>query len=271
MRTGRRDLIIGGGLGALAAGTVSAAPTAPAPADQATLTAPGARLEMAIRFTRGGVERGRERATCTVNANGTLTLSARSESRDPRVVRDTTYLLAPDHRPLAAFVLMTNDGRPDWWAQYRFTDGAVEMEGWGVDGRRGAGRFPLQRPVAAFVTHAVATDMFVARAADRARPGEVVRTLVHLSSADPYGRTGPEFVAREVGVRITDGGLVATPLGPLRADHVELHLPDATGSLQPFQDMWCLAGTPIFLRSRARPPYDTLYELTALEFFPPGA
>lgn len=259
----RRHLIA---LGAAAAAMPRSARAAP-PAHPA----PGTRIELAIAFTRNGRRRGEERATYTFNRDGTLTMTARSESFDPAVVRDVTYWLAPDGRPREAYVRIANAGVPEGAALYRFTDTHAEVDVDNVKAGRSTRRVPLDTPVAALVAHPVTTDVMVGMAADRSRPGAVLPAKgVWLGSADPYGRTGPELVPADVAIAWLGTKPQPTPAGDRPADHYLLHLRGADGRFAPFQDLWCLAGTPVFLGGHARPPVDTRYTLDRFEIIPPS-
>jgi hypothetical protein len=226
----------------------------------------GSRIEMTIGFRRDGRLRGRERVTYTLNRDGTTTMSARSESFDPAVVRDVVYQLGADHRPAEVFVRITNGGVPEGAGLYRFAADHALLDGSNAKRGRVSERFPLAGPVKAFVAHPVATDVMVCIAADRTRPGAVVPASgVYLSSADPYGRSGPEFTPADVAVAFLGNAPLPTPVGKLPADHFLLYLRGEDGAFAPFQDLWCLERTAIFLRAFARPPVATSYGLETLE------
>ena len=269
----RRDFLCAATVLGSAAGLFSGAGLARSSAvtSRATaLLAPGTRIEMGIRFVsdNSGLERGHERVTYAFNLDGSITMSARSESFDPPVVRDVIYLLGPDFRPLSCSVQITNAGRPAGAGWYRLTEDMAELEGI-AGGKRISRQQPLNGPVRALVAHPVSSDVFVGMAADKSQPGKVVRADgVYLTSADPYGRTGPEFVAANVAVAYLGIEQVTTPIGRMPADHYLLYLPAANGRFAPFQDLWCAVGTPVFLKAYARPPVATRYEISSLEIAP---
>ena len=234
---------------------------------------PGSRLEISIAFIRHGTDapRGVERVTYTFNRDGSTTMSARSESYDPPVVRDVIYLLGPDHRPRSCHLLVTDAGRFAGVGWFRLTDTAVRLEG--QSSKRGeiSQQYSLRTPVRALVAHPVSTDVLVGLAADKSRPGEPIQASgVYLTSADPYGRTGPDFVAADVAVAYLGIDRVETPLGSTPGDHYLLYLRAPAGSFEPFQDLWCVADTPIFLKAYARGSFHTRYELTAMRIIAPA-
>ncbi len=265
----RRNLIGGGA--SLAGAAMAFLPdkrAAAAPAvGPADIVVPGTRLEMTIRFAKDGDDRvrGRERVTYAFNLDGTITMSARSESYDPPVVRDVIYLLGPDFGPLSCHVQITDAGKYVGSGWFRMTDRAVEIEGFSASAGRISRRISVDSPVRALVAHPVSTDVHVGMAADKSRPGVPVEVkTVYLTSADPYGRTGPDLVAADIAVAYLSTGAVDTPVGRLPSDHYLLYLRGPGGGFDAFQDLWCIAGTPVFLKAFARAPFSTRYEISEL-------
>lgn len=241
--------------------------------DQAapTVGEPGSRIDMLIRFTKepSGEERGVERVTYSFNVDGTITMSARSESFDPAVVRDVVYLLGADFRPQSCYVQIADRGRPVGSGWFRLSARNVEVE---ADTAKGRVReeHAVPEPVKALVAHPVSTDVHVSLAADRSQPGAVTPAEgVYLTSSDPYGRTGPELVRADVAVDYLGVEEIVTPLGRMAADHSLLYLRGNHGRFEPFQDLWCAAGTPVFLKAFARPPVATRYEIAQMSITGP--
>ena len=238
------------------------------------VTPPGTELLLGIRFIglRDGqpVVRGRERVHYRFTGDGGVTMSAHSESFDPPVLRDVFYRLGSDWRPRECFVSSqsgTEFGGSGW---YRWSEGEVEIEGHNPAAGRISRRVALESPARAVVAHPVSTDVLVGMAADTARVGGPISAQgVYLTSADPYGRTAPELVKGDVKVAYLGEEPVETPVGVFTGDHFLLYLPDGSGGHAPFQDLWCHAGSPVFLKSRARAPISTFYELATMEIVPP--
>ncbi|MCC5869273.1 MAG: hypothetical protein JJU27_12240 [Gammaproteobacteria bacterium] len=276
----RRDLISAGG--ALAASMTlpvrqagAERPSDVTARDPALLTAPGTQLSMVIEFTRQvdgrAVVRGRERVIYSFAADGGLTMNTHSESFDPPVIRTAIYTLGADYLPRECCVVLRNEGLAEGSAWFLIDEAMVELEGFNVRDGRLSRRIEAPEPVRALIAHAVSSDAFIAVAADRTRPGEVVPASgVYLTSADPFGRTGPDFRHVQIAMEYLGVEALATPAGTLPADHYLTYLPDAAGTgYNPFQDLWCLAGTPVFLKSYARAPFSTSYDTVVLEITPP--
>jgi hypothetical protein len=268
----RRRLIAGVPMMLLTTGRSRAAPLKVKPLPG--IVKPGTQLEMLIRFIADGSgrERGVERVTYSFNADGTTTMSARSESFDPPVVRNVLYLLGSDFRPRSCHVQITTAGRHVGSGWFRVTPSEVEMEADTVAKGRVHERVALADPMLALVAHPVSSDVHVGMAADRTRQGEIVPAEgVYLTSADPYGRTGPELVKADVAIAYMGREHVDTPLGALPADHHLLYLRRPDGRFEAFQDLWCAADTAVFLKAYARPPVATRYEIAELAVLPGAA
>ncbi len=243
--------------------------------DPARLTAPGTQLSLLIEFTRETEERtvvrGRESVIYSFAADGGMIMNTHSESFDPPVIRTAIYTLGADYLPRECCVVLRNEGVAEGSAWFLVKDARVELEGYNVRDGRLSRHIQAPEPVRALIAHAVSSDAFIAMAADRTRPGEVVPASgVYLTSADPFGRTGPDFTHVRVAMEYLGVEALATPAGTLPADHYLTYLPKATGTgYDAFQDLWCLAGTPVFLKSYARAPFSTSYDTVALEITTP--
>jgi len=256
--------------GVLAGGTalVAGPATGAAPTFAGLSFQPGTRLDMLIRFFRAdGRERGRERVAYDFNADGTIAMNAHSESFDPPVVRNAIYLLGKRYEPISCHLQILNDGRHAGSGWYDCGASTVELTGDRSGDGRISRRYSMTEPLTALVAHPVSTDVLVGMAADRAAAGiPHIASGVYLTSSDPYGRTGPDLVRADVKIAYLGVEVVSTPAGPVGGDHYLLYLPTANKGYQPFQDLWCIAGTPVFLKAYARQPVDTRYEISELSF-----
>jgi hypothetical protein len=255
---------------ALAAFGAERARAAGAPALRA-----GAKLravETSFRFltTRDGreFERGRETAAYQFHDDGLIGVRIHSESDSPAVVRDAIYTLDSAWRPRECLLRIQNEGRHEGSGWFRFEDDVATFEGWNVKTGRISQRIALESPVTALVAHPVTTDAMLAASYVHGRPGPSMQRLAgaFLSSADPYGRTGPLLTPSDSYLDYAGRETVETPAGPAEADHYLLYLPEnGKPAAEPLQDLWCLAGTALLLRARARGSYQTRYEPVRLE------
>lgn len=228
-------------------------------------------VRLAIRFVtqRDGAdhERGRETAEYDFHPDGRVVVRIHSESDSPDVVRDAIYTLDARWRPLECLLRLQTDGRYEGSGWFRFEADAAHCEGWNERAGRVRQRVPLATPATALVAHPVSTDVMLAAAYDHARgPGMQRLVGVFMSSADPYGRTGPMLAPSDVWLDYTGRETLATPAGPKEADRYVLYLAQGERpAKEPLQELWCLAGTAIFLRAAARGAYRTRYELVRFE------
>jgi len=230
-------------------------------------------VEARIRFmtTREGprMQRGWETVFYDFHSDGLITLRAHSVSNDPEVIRDVIYTLGPDYLPLEAFLRIQVEGRYEGSGWFRFTEGMAESEVFNAKSGRGNQQIPIEGRASAFVAHPVSTDVLMTAAFNHDDASAVQRLRnVFLSSTDAYGRTGPVLAPSDTTIEYLGREQLDTPAGQQDADHYVLHakLGATDGTLKPFEDLWCLAGTAVFLRAHARPPFDTTYELEALSF-----
>jgi hypothetical protein len=225
-------------------------------------------IEVAYRFvaTRDGqpVERGRETAGYQFHDDGLIGVRIHSESDSPAVVRDAIYTLDARWRPLECLLRIQADGRHEGSGWFRFDDRAATLEGWNAGTGRVTQRVTLASPVTALVAHPVTTDAMLAAAYDHARPGPTMQHAagVYLTSADPYGRTGPALEPSDVFLDYAGRETISTPAGAAEADRYLLHLAErGQPAAEPLQELWCIPGTTLLLHARARGTYGTTYEL----------
>lgn len=222
-------------------------------------------IQLAISFTttRDGqlVERGRERAAYDFNDDGTITYRATSTSFTPRVTRDVVYTLDGGFHPLDAYVRLQVEGRHEGSGWFRFDEGLASAETWNAREGRATESMAIAGRARAFLAHPVTSDALVCAAFDRTLPARRQRPQgIFDSSRDPYGRTGPGLVPREVDIEFVGEAPLETPVGKFAADHYRLYLtPD---DREPLEEIWCLAGTFVFLEAFAGGAFQTRYRLT---------
>lgn len=267
-----RRLLLSSGLGLfVAAGSGAASQIAPpaAPptprADRATgasATQPR-RIDLRIRFmtTRDGrtFERGRETVSYDFHPDGLITYHVNSQSDDPRITRDAIFTLDRAYRPLEAFVRLQVDGRYEGSGWFRFEPTQVSSETFNAAKGRASQTTPIPSAARAFVAHPVSTDVMLAAAYDAGGPKRQKLIGAFSSSADPYGRVGPTLRAMNPWLEYRGRETVQSPAGPLEADRYELFT-SAEGT-EPFESLWTLAGTCVFVRAQARGQFNTVYEL----------
>jgi hypothetical protein len=115
---------------------------------------------------RKGQERGRERFTMTIHADGRRTLRALSEIDDPPpVLRDVTLSVGSDWKPTDCFVRLSVGDRFMGSSWFRFSDREVECEGYTAQEGRISQRVILDAPLRVFGTHPIAADAWLTNVA----------------------------------------------------------------------------------------------------------
>ena len=109
-------------------------------------------------------ERGREWFDVTVEPDGTRTLRAKCEIdgsvvHNFRVLRDVTFTLDGNCRPLDAFVRITVNDKFMGSSWFRFGEHEVECEGFTVNEGRISQKVPVARWPRSFGSHPVVCDI----------------------------------------------------------------------------------------------------------------
>ncbi|MEH6693398.1 MAG: hypothetical protein V7675_00065 [Hyphomonas sp.] len=267
----RRDMLAGSGMiwtVSLPNGGSGHNTAAGSKTDSPPDTAPGTEIVATIDFIHEPDQRlrGTEHVRYRFTEDGGVWIEIHSVSFDPPVVRDVSYMLDSNFYPVECYVKIEADRRFAGSGLYSVGKNAVGVTGRNGDGEPVSKTFAIDGPVKSIVSHPVSSDILVSMAADRSKPGVVSRTRgAYLTSADAYGRAVPEWKESDIAVQFIGVESFETPLGMVEADHFLLNLPSADGGYEPFEDLWCLTGTPVFLGAYARQPTSTRYRLRSIE------
>ncbi len=168
-------------------------------------------------------EMGREWFTVTVHTDGSRTMRALTEMDDDGLVRDITYSVDKNFRPLDCFVRLTINDRFQGSGWFHFTETHAECESVTVDAGRISQRWPLQGRPPLFVCHSVAADAWANACFDYARKAETQTIYPRLTSS-PLGNGGS-------GPMLGDTTTVTPIPGTLELDYVaeeEITVPAGT-------------------------------------------
>ncbi len=219
-------------------------------------------LEYEVDYIRpDGNPRGQERALVTVHGDGRRTLRTLSEIFESEVLRDVTYTVDADYRPLEAFVRVTVQDRHLGSAWFRFHDAEVECETASADGVRQSQSMALDRPALSFLSHAVASDVWHG-ASIRRQPGLGPQMITPLLTCSPRhdGSSAPALGSWPLQATYLGTERVDTVVGPMEAEHIRYEEP--TGEL--FLDTWCSADGDRILLRMYYPAYGSSYRLRSL-------
>ncbi|MEZ5499670.1 MAG: hypothetical protein R3E77_09610 [Steroidobacteraceae bacterium] len=246
---------------------------------------PHRRIRGVIRYTsnqpqRRGVERGREEFTITVHADGRRSLRAYVEIDDaPNVMRDVVLSLDHAWMPTDCFVRLSVGDQFRGSSWFRFTATEASCEGYTALEGRMSQRWPLSEPLAAFGTHPIQGDAWLAHIVDlQAGPGTRVYRNVLLCSLDHRGATGPLLCEHPIGVRLAFVGRerIKVAAGEFAALHFryaetsdadEADTRNEPGKHPPY-DLWCTDdGDYVLLKAAVTGYMQTVYELVELHRF----
>lgn len=97
-------------------------------------------------LTADGTKRGREPCTVTVHTDGQRTIRARSEIFDTEIVRDVTYTVGPDFRPVDCFIRVRQWDQVIGSTWFRFDGAMAECEGFTANEGRISQRVDFDKP-----------------------------------------------------------------------------------------------------------------------------
>ena len=209
-----------------------------------------------------GTKRGKEPCIVTVHGDGRRTIRARSEIYDTEILRDVTYTVDENYRPVDAFIVVTVQDKCVGSCLFRFHGCIAECEGFTAGEGRISQRLDLSGPVQSFITHAVATDVWHCAniKKDPAAGAQPIDAIPGCSPL-PNGASGPMLGywskwAEYVGIEE-----IEVPAGTFEAEHVRYVEDD--GSL--WLDMWCTNDPDRIMLRMYYPVYDSSYVLSSLD------
>jgi hypothetical protein len=214
---------------------------------------------------------GREWFTQTVHSDGCRTLRAMTAMDDDELLRDVTYSVDRNWRPLDCFIRLTIGDRFQGSGWFRFTDTFVECESYAIDAGRVSQRWPVDGPIPLFVNHSVACDAWVNALFDMRRKDAVQTFYPRLaSSALGNGGSGPMLgnvttVTPEPGrldLQYLGDETITVPAGTFECQRILLN----PGKIPRFE-IWSHGPDflPIQIRWDRRKKYYRLAELETLE------
>lgn len=174
-----------------------------------------------------GNEVGREWFTISVHRDQ-RTVRALCELEGEEIVRDTTYTVDGDWRPLDCFVrLSVNDAfQGSGW--FLFTDHAIECETFTADAGRVSQTVSVARRPPVFVPHPLVCDGWQTAALSDVKPGQVQHIHGAADSSPlPHGGSGPMIGLTDKAFRYEGEETITVPAGTFQTRHYDL-LPSNT-------------------------------------------
>lgn len=142
-------------------------------------------------------EFGRELFSMSVQQSGQRTLRVLCEFDDLGLSRDVTYTVGPDWRPIDAMVRLSLEDRTLGSGWFRFTDTYAEGEGFTESEGRFSQRIDLDRPLNAFGSHPICSDVWKLATLPDVAVGEtaILDNAVNTSPLSS-GESGPIMAMR---------------------------------------------------------------------------
>jgi len=181
------------------------------------------------------------------------------------VLRDVTYTVDAERRPLDCFVRVHRDGAFLGSAWFRFGHDFAECEAYGIEIGRLSQRFD-RRSVPSFGAHALTCDVTHLEHFDHSRPDRVQPARgVMLSSMEHDGCSGPLLCPIDFRIEYVGRESLTVPAGTFEADHYRFLLEGSLPQEHPTEELWCIPGDFTFLKVHVGGNVDTTYELQHLE------
>lgn len=207
-------------------------------------------------------ERGREWFSITSHEDGQRTLRMQCELDDRHLVRDVTYTLDPQLRPLDCFVRLHKRGRFLGSGWCRFTPEEAECEVYNVQIGRVSQRVRLPGPVRAFGTHPVNVDALLVTAFDHSKPERIQPARdVYISSLEHDGSSGPMVLPVPFAIEYLGREQVETRAGVFEADRYRFLLEGSFPTDHPTEEIWVVPETYFFVKAHVGGYINTTFEL----------
>ena len=164
-----------------------------------------------------GFERGREDWSLTHNRDGSRTLRTLSMTDDSKFVRDVTYTIDTDARPLRAFVQLQVDDQLVGSGYFQVTGDRMTIVTDGVDTGHTMQVIPVPKRFHV-MTHALMADGWPALAFEGKEPG--TQTFPSYSTSPSWdGTSGPLGYMTTQDLTLVGSEQVTVPAGKFQAQH----------------------------------------------------
>ncbi len=218
------------------------------------------RGRIAYLYGPDAVETGREWFSVSVHPDGGRTIRAQCEMDDDAVLRDVTYAVGPDWKPLDCFVRLTVGGAFMGSSWFLFGDDFIEHQGFNTADGRISQRIAVPQRASVFGTHPVCLDAWQTTAFDHSRP-ERVQRFEGAFNCSPLanGASGPRLGRSDKELAFVGETQVTVPAGTYDVHHYQI----VFGAWDPI-DVWVEPEDRIFVRL-AWDVLDARYDLVSLE------
>ncbi len=216
-------------------------------------------------------EYGREWFTYTWHEDGQWTQRSICEIepgpvRDRHVIRDVTYTLDKNNRPLDCFVRLHQDGAFLGSGWFRFTERMAECEVFNTKMGRVSQCVELEAPPLSFGAHNLTCDVTHCARFDH-NSNEKIQPARHvlMSSPEHDGCSGPLICEIQFDIEYAGRESVTVPAGTFDADHYIFHLQGRMQEEHPKEEVWCLPDDFVYVKIKVGGYMNSTFELVKLE------
>ena len=218
------------------------------------------------------LEGGREWFSMTVHEDGQRTVRSHCEIEqglvtDRTVIRDVTYTVDRDFKPLDGFVRLHRSGEYLGGGWFRVTDGLAECESHNVLDGRVSQRFELDQPVPSVGAHALTCDILHLGRFDHGTAESIqpVRGAM-LTSLEHNGCSGLLLAPIDFDIEYVGRETIEVPAGSMKTDHYRFLLEGTLPQEHPTEELWCIPEEFIFVKITVGGYMNATFELAELEY-----
>ncbi len=211
--------------------------------------------------------RGREHFAMTVHGDGRRILRAQSEIEEGEVLRDVTYTVDAQWRPVEAFVRLSVADRFLGSGWFQFDGHGGRCETFSQEDGRLSQELRTPEPPRCFGAHPISGDAWMLTPFDMARRDEPqVISPALMSSLAFNGATGPRLHTLTYALAFRGEESIEVPAGRFDAWKFEFLLDDSEVAGHPPYHVWVTAdGDYVVLRAEVGAPRHYRYLLAELE------
>ncbi|TYC90862.1 DUF3108 domain-containing protein [Novosphingobium sp. BW1] len=222
---------------------------------------------------REGADRGRETFMWTHHSDGKKTLRAHCEidEPDPTVMRDITYSLDENDRPMDCLVRLTVGDEFMGAGLFIIGEDTIECESYGPSIGRVSQSKKIRGAFDGFGTHPIVADAYITRKIDRSKGFHSRPFRCFLPSPDHRGATPPLIAETTLQLGYIGDETVTVPAGTFECHKFQFTDDDGdmvgvSGEAHPPYEMWVTADEDaIFVQGGVGGYMQTWYELVELE------
>ena len=186
---------------------------------------------------------------------------------DRTVIRDVTYTVDRNFKPLDGFVRLHSSGEYLGSGWFRVTDELAECENHNVRDGRVSQRLELDNPIPSLGAHALTCDILHLGRFDHGREESIqpVRGAM-LTSLEHDGCSGPLLAPVDFDIEYVGPETIQVPAGSIETDHYRFLLEGTLPQEHPTEDLWCIPEEFIFVKISVGGYMNATFELVELEY-----